>query len=69
MAELSGNQLLLNPPLSEYTWVLWSAGFTPANKTEYKIVVRATDKLGKVQIVALSKPFPVGATGYHTIEA
>jgi hypothetical protein len=33
----------IKDPLSKYTWVLWSAGFTPGATAEnYKIVVRAT---------------------------
>ena len=54
-------------PLSKYTWVLWTAGYTPTNKENYSIVVRATDKTGKVQTTEMSPPFPNGATGYHTI--
>ena len=54
-------------PLSQYTWVLWTAGYVPPNKENYSIVVRATDKTGKVQTTEMSPPFPNGATGYHTI--
>ena len=54
-------------PLSKYTWVLWTAGYVPPDKENYSIVVRATDKTGKVQTIEMSPPFPNGATGYHTI--
>lgn len=54
-------------PLSKYTWVLWTAGYVPPNKENYSIVVRATDKTGKVQTTEMSPPFPNGSTGYHTI--
>ena len=54
-------------PLSQYTWVLWTAGYVPPNKENYAIVVRATDKTGKIQTTEMSPPFPNGATGYHTI--
>lgn len=54
-------------PLSKYTWVLWTAGYAPPNKENYSIVVRATDKTGKIQTTEMSPPFPNGATGYHTI--
>jgi len=58
----------IKEPLSQYTWILWTAGFIPNNEREhYKIVVRATDKKGQVQTSELNKPFPNGATGYHTI--
>ncbi|HEY9492139.1 MAG TPA: molybdopterin-dependent oxidoreductase [Nitrososphaeraceae archaeon] len=54
-------------PLSQYTWVLWTAGYVPPNKENYAIVVRATDRTGKIQTTEMSPPFPNGATGYHTI--
>ena len=58
----------IKEPLSQYTWVLWTAGFIPNNgKEHYKIVVRATDKKGNIQTSELNKPFPNGATGYHTV--
>ncbi len=58
----------IKEPLSQYTWVLWTAGFIPEQGIDnYKIVVRATDKKGKIQTSELRKPFPDGATGYHTI--
>lgn len=58
---------VIKDPLSQYTWVLWTAGFTPTGKENYKIVVRATDKTGQVQTAELNKPFPDGPTGYHTV--
>ena len=58
----------IKEPLSQYTWVLWTAGFIPKEGIDnYKIVVRATDKKGKIQTSEVRKPFPDGATGYHTI--
>lgn len=58
----------IKDPLSKYTWVLWSAGFTPATaQKNYRIVVRATDKTGKVQTAEVRPPFPDGNTGYHII--
>ena len=58
----------IKDPLSKYTWVLWTAGFTPATaQGNYRIVVRATDKTGKVQTAEVRPPFPDGATGYHMI--
>ncbi|MGA8565384.1 MAG: molybdopterin-dependent oxidoreductase [Nitrososphaeraceae archaeon] len=58
---------VIKDPLSRFTWVLWTAGFTPIGKENYKIVVRATDKTGQVQTSELNKPFPDGATGYHMV--
>lgn len=54
-------------PLSQYTWVLWSAGYTPPGKENYKLVVRATDKAGLVQTAEFSEPFPDGASGYQSV--
>ena len=58
---------VIKDPLSRYTWVLWTAGYTPTGKENYKIVVRATDETGQVQTAELNKPFPDGATGYHMV--
>src|SRR5215831_15225488 len=58
----------IKDPLSKYTWVLWTTGFVPtATQSNYKIVVRATDKTGQVQTAEVRPPFPDGATGYHII--
>jgi DMSO/TMAO reductase YedYZ molybdopterin-dependent catalytic subunit len=58
----------IKDPLSKYTWVLWAAGFTPAApQGSNRIVVRATDKTGKVQTSEVRPPFPNGNTGYHII--
>jgi hypothetical protein len=58
----------IKEPLSRYTWVLWTTGFVPEEGMDnYKIIVRATDKKGKIQTSELRKPFPDGAAGYHTI--
>jgi len=59
----------IKDPLSQYTWVIWTAGYVPPNKENYKIVVRATDKTGNTQTIEMRPPFPNGATGYHTITA
>ena len=59
----------IKDPLSQYTWVLWTAGYVPPNKENYRIVVRATDKTGNTQTTEMRPPFPNGATGYHTITA
>ncbi len=57
----------IKDPLSNYTWVLWTSGFTPKVVGDYKIVVRATDKTGQVQTSQFEDPFPNGASGYNTI--
>jgi len=51
----------IKDPLSKYTWVLWTAGFTPAAaQGNYTVIVRATDKRGKVQTAEIRPPFPDG---------
>jgi DMSO/TMAO reductase YedYZ molybdopterin-dependent catalytic subunit len=55
-------------PLSGYTWVFWAAEWNPPTKGDYRIIVRATDKTGKVQTAILQDPFPNGATGYHMVD-
>ncbi len=58
---------IIKDPLSNFTWVLWTSGFTPKVKGDYKIVVRATDKTGLVQTSEFEEPFPDGASGYNTV--
>ncbi|HKX97153.1 MAG TPA: hypothetical protein VJL78_04900, partial [Candidatus Nitrosocosmicus sp.] len=58
---------VVKDPLSQYTWVLWTSGFTAADKGDYKIIVRATDKTGQIQTSQLEEPFPSGAGGYNQV--
>lgn len=58
---------IVKDPLSQYTWVLWTSGFTAADKGDYEIVVRATDKNGQIQTSKLEDPFPKGAEGYNKV--
>lgn len=58
---------IVKDPLSKYTWVLWTSGFTAADKGDYKIIVRGTDKTGQIQTSELEEPFPNGAGGYNQV--
>jgi DMSO/TMAO reductase YedYZ molybdopterin-dependent catalytic subunit len=58
----------IKDPLSPYSWVIWATEINVANKDNYKIIVRATDKMGKIQTGEVREPFPSGATGYHMID-
>ena len=58
---------IVKDPLSKYTWVLWTSTFTPKVSGDYNIVVRATDKTGKVQSIDFADPFPNGASGYNMV--
>lgn len=55
-------------PLSPYSWVIWATELDVTSKANYRIIVRATDKTGKIQIGEVREPFPNGATGYHMID-
>ncbi|MDA4128917.1 MAG: sulfite oxidase [Thaumarchaeota archaeon] len=55
-------------PLSNYTWVFWKLEWNPPAAGSYKIMVRATDGQGKVQVSTMTDPFPNGATGYHVVD-
>jgi DMSO/TMAO reductase YedYZ molybdopterin-dependent catalytic subunit len=58
----------IKDPLSPYSWVIWATEINVANKDNYKIIVRAIDKMGKVQTGEVREPFPSGATGYHMVD-
>jgi DMSO/TMAO reductase YedYZ molybdopterin-dependent catalytic subunit len=58
---------IVKDPLSKYTWVLWTSTFTPKVSGDYNIIVRATDKTGKVQSIDFADPFPNGASGYDMV--
>jgi DMSO/TMAO reductase YedYZ molybdopterin-dependent catalytic subunit len=55
-------------PLSPYSWVIWATELDVTSKANYRIIVRATDKTGKIQTGEVREPFPNGATGYHMID-
>jgi hypothetical protein len=59
----------IKDPLSPYTWVLWATELNVTTKGNYKIIVRATDKTGKIQTSEVRDPFPNGAMGYHIVNA
>jgi DMSO/TMAO reductase YedYZ molybdopterin-dependent catalytic subunit len=56
-------------PLSPYSWVIWATELDVTKEGSYRIVVRATDKAGRVQTGEVKEPFPNGATGYHMVDA
>jgi DMSO/TMAO reductase YedYZ molybdopterin-dependent catalytic subunit len=58
----------LTDPLSNYTWVFWSAQWNPPATGSYKLQVRATDGTGAVQTAVVAAPFPDGATGYQVVD-
>ena len=59
----------LNVPASRLTWALWNYEWRPAQQGEYRLVVRATDGDGALQIKEERWTAPHGATGYHKVTA
>ena len=49
------------------TWVQWVLAWTPPSPGTYRLRVRATNALGRVQTGQVTPVFPSGATGLHTI--
>jgi len=66
-AGVTWNSAIIKDPLSQYTWILWTAGFTPEGKENFKIIVRTTDKTGQVQTAEFDKRFSDGANGYQSV--
>jgi len=58
----------LMDPLSNYTWVFWSAEWNPPGTGNYSLQVRATDGQGNLQTAVITQPFPNGATGYQVVD-
>ncbi|HEY4485006.1 MAG TPA: molybdopterin-dependent oxidoreductase [Nitrospiria bacterium] len=59
----------IEPPISPYSWVLWSFDWTPASPGAYTLAVRAYDGRGVRQDSKIERAFPSGASGYHTVVA
>jgi hypothetical protein len=59
----------LNMPGTRLTWALWNYDWQPEQQGEYKLVVRATDGNGAMQIKEERWTAPHGATGYHKVKA
>jgi hypothetical protein len=58
-------QAEIKPPLSPYTWALWSKQWTPEQSGKHRVVVRATDGRGITQTSKYAPPAPDGSSGYH----
>lgn len=56
-------------PGTRLTWALWNYDWQPQKQGEYKLVVRATDGDGALQIREERWTAPHGATGYHKVTA
>ena len=60
-------QAQLSEPLSDDAWIQWRHPWA-AEPGPHTIQVRATDARGEVQQRTRQRPFPDGATGWHTVE-
>jgi DMSO/TMAO reductase YedYZ molybdopterin-dependent catalytic subunit len=59
----------ITKPGTKLSWSLWSYQWTPDEKGETGMVVRATDGEGKLQISEYRDQVPDGATGLHRVRA
>ncbi|MPZ14443.1 MAG: molybdopterin-dependent oxidoreductase [Chloroflexi bacterium] len=59
----------MKPALGPNAWVLWLAEWDlPASDvTQHKLLVRATDGDGAMQVATVQETLPDGATGYHAV--
>lgn len=62
----------IKPPLSKWSWTVWSYDWRPSKGGDYTITVRGIDRAGKVQespslIGTLLRSFPDGAKGLHSV--
>jgi DMSO/TMAO reductase YedYZ molybdopterin-dependent catalytic subunit len=57
----------LQPPLSMFTWVIWTLDWLPT-PGRHRLRVRASDGESNVQPSARDAPIPTGASGYHEID-
>jgi DMSO/TMAO reductase YedYZ molybdopterin-dependent catalytic subunit len=58
----------LRPPLSPFTWVIWTLDWDPPGPGRHTLQVRAVDGTGAVQAADPAPPIPTGATGIQQIE-
>jgi len=57
----------IEPPLSPFTWVIWSFDWVAPQAGKHMVFVRAIDTDGKVQTSEITRPQPAGASGLHSI--
>ena len=63
------NEAKITKPGTKISWSLWSYAWTPDEEGDTKLVVRATDGEGKLQISEYRDQVPDGATGLHHVKA
>ncbi len=63
------NDARITQPGTKISWSLWAYAWTPEKEGETKLVVRATDGEGNLQIEEYRDQVPDGATGLHWVKA
>jgi DMSO/TMAO reductase YedYZ molybdopterin-dependent catalytic subunit len=64
----SWSPAVVKPPLSNLTWVTWTATWTAAVAGQYRLQVRARDGQGAPQSASASPSYPDGSSGYHSVQ-
>jgi DMSO/TMAO reductase YedYZ molybdopterin-dependent catalytic subunit len=59
---------MLEPPPGPDAWVRWQGSFTLAPGSRTRLIARATDGNGEVQVEPFSLPQPDGGTGWPSVE-
>ena len=59
---------VVKEPLSNLTWVTWTASWTAAAAGQYRLLVRARDGQGALQKANPSPSYPDGSSGYHSVQ-
>ena len=59
---------LLEAPSGHDTWVRWQGSFMLAPGSRTKLIARATDGNGELQVEPFSLPEPDGGTGWPSLE-
>ncbi len=58
----------LQDQLAGNAWVFWNLVWNPPAMGVYKLMVRATDKTGRMQTATMRNPFPDEASGYQAVD-
>jgi DMSO/TMAO reductase YedYZ molybdopterin-dependent catalytic subunit len=61
------NQADMDPPLSPFSWVLWSYPWRIPKPDVYTLIVRATDGRGLLQSSEIATAYPKGPSGFHYV--
>jgi DMSO/TMAO reductase YedYZ molybdopterin-dependent catalytic subunit len=62
------NPAAFGTPLSQLSWVLWTAQWTPSAEGAYELRVRATDGTGALKTSQSTPSYTKGASGYKTVQ-